>query len=208
MDRLKLTVGAVVLGLIVLGAIFWSNIVTLAFGSVEDKFVESVVERGKGGGYSAVFGGSDAKKWYIATGHRLERLSLGGDAVVARLTSTTPLDRSTFEWPTQGLSIQLPVEFAERSNGKPIEIGIVARVSHGRVTAPLTVVYATRQGGNSGWQQLEVGGEFEIKTLSYAVPVREGGYTNPPVLVINSDPSGAGGAIELIGVYIKIVGGK
>jgi hypothetical protein len=207
MGRVGLIAGAVVLGLVAIGAIFWSDIARLAGGSVEDKFVARVLDGGSGGGYSVTFGGNDAKKWYIAPGHRLERLSLGGDTVVARLASTVPLDRATFEWPTQGLSVQLPVDFAARSNGKPIEIGIVARAAPGRAKAPLTAVYATRQGGNSGWQQLEVGGQFELKTLSYAVPTREGGYTNRPVLVINADPSGSGGAIELIGVYIKIVGG-
>lgn len=206
MGRVGLIAGAVALGLIAVGAFFWSDIARLVGSSVEDKLVARVMEGGVGGGYSVTFAGNDAKKWYVAPGHRLERFSLGGDTIVVRLVSSAPLDKETFEWPTQGLSVQLPADFGARSNGKPIEIGIVARAAPGRAKAPLTVVYATRQGGNSGWQQLEVGAEFELKTLSYAVPKRDEGYTNPPVLVINADPSGNGGGIELIGVYIKIVG--
>ncbi len=210
MGRMGLIAGAAALALVALTAFFWKDIRRLASGelSAEGKLMAQLANAGSGGGFSVTFGQNDAKKWHVASGHRLERFSLdSGDAVVARVVSSTPLDTTSTEWPTQGLSVDLPAEFSNRSNGKPIEIGIVARVAPGREKGPLTVVYATRQAGNSGWQQLEVGGQFELKTLSYKVPVREGGYTNPPVLVINADPSGNGGGIELIGVYIKIVGG-
>jgi hypothetical protein len=209
MGRVGLIAGAVALSLVAAGAVFWSDIARVVTGelSAEGKLVAQVVNAGGGGGFSITFAESDAKKWSVAAGHRLERFSLdSGDAAVARFVSSAPLDEASLEWPSQGLSVQLPVEFSNRSNGKPIEIGIVARAS-GRPKAPLTVVYATRQAGNSGWQQLEVGGQFELKTLSYKVPKIDGGYTNPPVLVINADPSGNGGAIELLGVYVKIVGG-
>lgn len=210
MGRMGLVAGAVALVVAALTAFFWNDIRRLASGelSAEGKLVAQVISAGGGGGFSVTFSQADAKKWQVAQGHRLERFTLeSGDAAVARIVSTIPLDMTSTEWPTQGLSVQLPAEFSNRSNGKPIEIGIVARVAAGRQKGPLTVVYATRQAGNSGWQQLEVGGQFELKTLSYKVPPLEGGYTNPPVLVINADPSGNGGGIELIGVYIKIVGG-
>lgn len=207
MGRVGLIAGAIALSLVAAGAIFWSDLARLVGGvSAEGKLVARVVSAGGGGGFSITFNQSDAKKWYVAPGHRLERLSLDSDAAIGRFTSSAPLDFTSLEWPAQGLSVQLPVDFSNRSNGKPIEIGIVARAS-GRQTAPLTVAYATRQAGNSGWQQLEVGGQFELKTLSYKVPKVDAGYTNPPVLVINADPSGKGGAIELLGVYVKIVGG-
>ncbi len=210
MGRMGLVAGAVALVVAALTAFFWNDIRRLVSGelSAEGKLVAQVTSAGSGGGFSVTFSQADAKKWHVAQGHRLERFTLeSGDAAVARVVSTIPLDMKSTEWPTQGISVQLPAEFSNRSNGKPIEIGIVARVAPGRQKGPLTVVYATRQAGNSGWQQLEVGGQFELKTLSYKVPPLEGGYTNPPVLVINADPSGNGGGIELIGVYIKIVGG-
>lgn len=209
MGRVGLVAGAAALCFLALTAYFWTDIRRLVSGelSAEGKLVAQVVNVSSVGGFSVTFSQADAKKWYVAPGHRLERLALdSGDAVVARLVSSAPLDMSSLEWPSQGLSVQLPAEFSNRANGKPIEIGIVARAS-GRQRAPLTVVYATRQAGNSGWQQLEVGGQFELKTLSYKVPLVEGGYTNPPVVVINADPSGNNGAIELLGLYIKIVGG-
>lgn len=200
MGRVGLIAAAVALSLVAVGAFFWSDIARLAGGSAEGKLVAQVVERGRGGGYAVTFSGDDAKKWYVAPGHRLERFSLdGGETVFVRLVSTIALDGATFEWHTQGLSVQIPVDFAKRSNGKPIEIGVVARAATGRARAPLTVVYSTRQGGNSGWQQLEAGGQFELKTLSYVVPKREE-YTARPVLVINADPTGNGGGIELLGV--------
>jgi hypothetical protein len=82
MGRVGLIAGAVVLSLVAVGAFFWSDIARLAGSSVEGKLVARVVEGGAGGGYSVTFGGNDAKKWYVAPGHRLERLSLGGDTIV------------------------------------------------------------------------------------------------------------------------------
>lgn len=158
------------------------------------------------GGFAVTFGQGDAAKWRLAPGHRLERFSLdGGDTVFARLSSLVPLDKNSFEWPTQGLSVELPVELNSRANGKSIEVGVVARAPSGRANASLMAVYATRQAGNSGWQTLPVGGQFEMKTFRYKVPEIPSGYTNPPVLALNADPTGAGGGIELLGIYVKVV---
>jgi hypothetical protein len=158
------------------------------------------------GGFAVTFANRDAEKWEIAAGHRLEKFSLeGGEIVFARLTSSTPLTADSFEWPKQGLSVSLPPEFGSRSNGRAIEIGIVARAAPGNPAATMSLVYATRQAGNTGWKEIPLGSQFEVKTIRYDVPKLDGGYTNPPVIVLNADKSGVGGSIELIGVYAKIL---
>lgn len=179
-----------------------------ASGSPEARLVAQMNEAAMGGGLAVTFQERDAQKWKLAQGHQLERYSIqGGDVVFARLSSPVPLDGNSLEWPSQGLSLPLPVEANNRFNGKILEVGIVARASSGGPTHALSVVYATRQAGNSGWQSIPLGTEFELKTLRYKVPLLPDGYTNPPVLVIHSDPSGAGGKIDLLGVYLRVTAG-
>lgn len=196
------------------GVLVWTGVLKAPSGtsplaitqSAEDRLVQQMSEAAaSGGGYAVTFSQVEAAKWRVAPGHRLERFSVdGGQAVFARLISAAPLDKKTFEWPTQGLSVELPIEFNNRANGKQIEIGIVARSQMGRPPAPMYVVYATRQAGNSGWQEVALGADFEMKTLKYKMPAYEPGFTNKPVLVINADPSGGGGGVELLGIYVKI----
>jgi hypothetical protein len=205
MGRVRLIAGAMALVLAAAGAFFWSDIRKAAgFFTAEEKLVTDLTNAAARGGYSVTFSQTDAKKWRVAAGHRLEKLSLGSDTVVARLVSASPLDKASFEWPTQGLSVDLPTSLNVRSAGKGLEIGVVARAAAGRPNATMSIVYATRQAGNSGWQTASLGNDFELKQFRYKVPVHESGYTNQPVLVINADASGGGGGIELLGVYIKI----
>lgn len=206
MTRTYLIIGLIAAAVIAVLALGWMRIVDLPFfpKSPEAKLIDQMEQIAEGG-IAVTFGERDIKAWKIANGHRLERFSVSGDdAVFARLTSTTPLDPTTFEWPSQGLSASLPTEFNNRSNGKPIEIGVVARATGSRPNATLSLVYATRQKGNSGWLQVPLGDQFQLKTFKYNVPKINSAYTNPPVVVLNSDPTGTGGSIEILGLYVKI----
>src|SRR5262245_36700046 len=85
-----------------------------------------------GAGIAVTFGHTDANRWQIAGGHRREKFTMNqGDAVVARLTSMAPIDPASFEWPSQGLSVSFPPELSNKSNGRTIEIGIMARATPG-----------------------------------------------------------------------------
>jgi hypothetical protein len=64
-------------------------------------------------------------------------------------------------------------------------------------------VLATQQAGNSGWQGFELGSDFKIFRFKYEVPSLPTGYSVPPIVVLHSDETGAGQAIELIGIYVK-----
>jgi hypothetical protein len=173
--------------------------------SSETAWVTRMNEAVKGGGYSVTFTQADAGKWQVADGHRLEKFSVdGGDTMFARLTSGAPLNRDTWEWSTQGLSTTLPVEFNNQTNGKKIEIGVVARASAVNASPALSVVYATQQAGNSGWRQIPLAGQLQLTTFIFQVPeIPPGTYTAHPILVIHADDSGGSRAAEIVGVYIR-----
>jgi hypothetical protein len=201
-------VGMLVCALLTASVLAATNFFDLRITSVPSPEAELVARMNEatGGGIAVTFAHPDANRWQIAAGHRLEKLSVDrGDAVVARLTSMAPIDAASYEWPSQGLSVSFPPELGNKSNGRSIEIGVLARATPGRPGATLSLAYATRQAGNTGWKHIPLSGQFELKTLKYDVPKREEGYTNSPVLVLNADASGNGGSIELLGVYIKVL---
>lgn len=170
------------------------------------QLVEYMKEQASKGAYSATFSEKDMIKWVLAPGHRLERFTLqSADAAFARLTSTTPLDLTSPNWLTLGLSLPIPLPYAELYNGKTLEIGIVARTAQANGSPAFAAVYATQQSGNSGWQKIPVGADFSLIQLKYEVPKLEAGYTNPPIIVLHSDPSAQGGAVEIMGIYVKVL---
>lgn len=159
------------------------------------------------GGYSVSMAQFDALKWQIGGGHRLERFGLNeSGGVFGRLSSGKPLDAATWDWASQGLSAQFPVEFNNRTNGQKIEIGVIARTSQSNPSATLSVVYATQQAGNSGWKDLVLDTDFSLKTIVFQVPrVQPGAYTKQPIVVLNADRSGSGKSVEILGVFVKPV---
>jgi hypothetical protein len=160
-----------------------------------------------GGGYAVTFADVDAKKWHVAEGHQLEKFSLdAGTAGLARLTSSAPLNPTTWEWATQGLSTAFPIAFNNQTGGRKVEIGVVARLAQAKSTDAISVVYATQQAGNSGWQKIPLTPEFELRKFIFSVPVLDPGpYTKEPILVIHADATGGGRAAEILGVYVKQV---
>lgn len=164
-----------------------------------------MTEAVKGGGYSVTFTQADAAKWQIASGHRLERFSVErGDAAFARLSSGISLNRETWEWSTQGLSTTLPVEFNNMTNGRQIEIGVVARAPAVNWSPAIFVVYATQQAGNSGWREIPLTNQLQLTTFVFQVPALEpGAYTANPILVIHADDAGENRSAEILGVYIR-----
>ncbi len=202
---------AVVLALVAAGVLATTNFFGVDlpfFRPSEQQLVTRMTEAAAGGGYAVTFVEADAKKWHVGPGHQLEKFTLGqGDATFARLTSSTPLDESTWEWSTQGLSITFPVEFNNLTNGRTIEIGVVARLAQARPTDAISVAYATQQAGNSGWKKIPLGSEFELRKFTFDVPaIGPGTYTKEPILVIHADASGRGRGAEILGVYVKRVG--
>jgi hypothetical protein len=165
-----------------------------------------MTEQAMQGGYAATFSGSSVKAWQIAAGHALERFSINnGDAVFARLTSSAPVAKEGWEWEKQGLSWLIPNEFNNRTNGHKVEVGIIARQSASSTTESVSVLYATRGYGNSGWKKLPLSSDFELKTFVFDFTAVTATEFNQPILVITADPEGAGKAVEILGVYVKPV---
>jgi hypothetical protein len=155
-----------------------------------------------GGGYAATFSDQDASKWMIAGGHQLERFSLDGrNTVLARLSSSAPITSTTL---LDGLYVELPEQFAALSNGKKIEIGVVARTARANPAQSFSTIYLTRQAGNSGWQTFSLGPEFELKSFEFDVPYVPTGYEARPIVAVYGDPNGGGKGVELLGMYVKL----
>jgi hypothetical protein len=205
MGRVGLIAGAVVLALAAAAAFFWSDIKRLAGQATEEQLVTDLNHAAEGGGYAVTFTQADAGKWQIGEGHRLEKFSVdSGNTAFARVTSGKPLDPNTWEWSTQGLSTMFPVAFNNKTNGGKLQIGVVARSPSTNGSKQISVVYATQQAGNSGWHDFQIGPQFQMYSFTFDVPHRDpGSYTAQPIVVINADRTGAGGAAEVLGIYVK-----
>lgn len=212
MSRAGFLILAVVLALAAAGVLYWTKSqqpsvsTPLPTQSIESKLVAQMSDNAAGNGFAATFTDADAKKWQVGSGHQLERFtSDDGKNVVARLTSSTPIDFASFDWPTQGLSIVLPVEFAALANGKRIEVGFAARMPGANASEAISVIYATQQAGNSTWQQVQLGPTFALGRFTFDVPAVAEGYTKNPIIVFHSDGAGGGKSVELLGLYVKVV---
>ena len=222
MPRAGLLIAVVaILVVAVVGSLIWTGAIDLGVSSdvakpaqidlpsttgQEVKLMAVLDNVASGGGYAASFLETEVPKWQIASGHTIERFSIGsGGPTFARLTSTGILDEASVQWPQLGLTTMLPLEFATLSNGKKLQVGIIARSARANGSDVMSVVYATQQAGNSGWQKVKLGGDFSVYTFEFDVPPVEAGYTNAPIVAIHSDASGNGKAIELIGLYVKLI---
>ncbi len=205
MGRVGLILGAVALSLVAAGAFFWKDIQRLTGRVSEEQLVTDLKTAAAGGGYAVTFAQADSSKWHVGDGHRLEKFSLdNGATAFARLTSTVALNPDTVDWPTQGLSTLFPMAFNNKTNAGKLEIGVIARQPATNGSKAISVVYATNQAGNSGWHDIAIGPDFRLTSFTYDVPkVAPGGYIVPPILVINADRSGKGGAAEILGIYVK-----
>jgi len=156
------------------------------------------------GGLAVTFGDSNIQGWLLPPGHKLERFAVdGGQAVFARLTSSVALNDNTPTWAERGLSYAFPVDLAAKTNGARIEIGVIAKSASTNGSEALNIVYATQQAGNSGWQQFSLTPQFQLFTFTYDVPSLSDGYSNPPMVVLHSDQTGSGRAVEILGLYAK-----
>lgn len=209
-----LVVGALIFALAAAGVLVWTNVLeysgepasstqAVALSDTELQAVGSMKQAATTGGFAATFSGREGRTWELAAGHRVERFALsGGEDILARLVSSVPLDKDHV---VDGLFVELPVEFSQLSNGKRIEVGVVARSGHSNPSAELSLLYATRQAGNSGWKTLKLSPVFELRTISFDVPTVADGYSAKPVIAVRGDTAGQGLAVELLGVYAKIV---
>lgn len=172
----------------------------------EQKLVAQIMDVAFRGGFAATFSDKDTPKWKIAQGHKVEKFALGQKGpVMGRLSSSVARDKPFVLWSELGLSVELPTAFANASNGKGIEIGIVARQAQSNPSTTATAIYATRQSGNSEWRALNLTSEFQLIRFPYRVPLLEEGYKTGPMIVINADIAGGGSAVELLGVYVRII---
>jgi hypothetical protein len=204
--RSILVVVAFVLALLAAGVLFTTDSIRQSlFGPSAEDLLANMNEVAISGGYAATFADSGATSWQLAAGHKLERFSLDGKgAVFARLTSSVPLDTNSLDWPQLGLTWKATREFNNRMNGKRVEIGIVARRAATNAADSVMVLYATQQMGNSTWRRLYLSESFELRTFTFDMPkIEPGGYVNPPIVVIHSDPLGSGKSVEILGVYLK-----
>lgn len=224
MTRTTLIIGALIFALAAAGVLVWTGVidpskttsttsappadtaatVPPATLSREAQLVNEMSAAAAGGGFAVSFVEADVRKWQLAEGQKLERFSLdAAGPVFARLTSPSALDKASVEWATLGLSLPLPVEFANMANGRKIEVGFVARAAQSNGSSEISAIYATQQAGNSGWQAITLKPSFEAYKFVYDVPRVDGGYTNGPIVVFHSDAAGSGRSIELIGAYVK-----
>lgn len=212
-----LIVVALVLALIAAGVLVWTNqlsqdanhaprdassppTLTPDASSGEAEYMALTNDAAAGTGFVATFAENSAR-WQVSDGHRLERIWLKEpDIVMARLASS--LERRD-DMLLQGLSVELPVEFAQQVNGKKIEVGILARMPQTNGAGEVSLVYATRQAGNSGWKQLKLSPQFALHSFVYEVPKVDEGYTVQPAVVIHADTSGKGRAVEILGIFVK-----
>ena len=201
--------GALVFALAAAGVMIWTGNEIPGMGlfappSPEQRLVSAMEEVVSQGGFAASFADDDAKNWRLADGHQFERHAVdSARAVIARLSSSVPLDVSPPSWESQGLSIELPVTFAQQTNGRRIEIGIVARAAPTNTSGVLSAVFATRQAGNSGWRKFKLKPNFEVHKIVFDMPTIETGYTAKPIVVVHADAPGKGRAIELIGIFAR-----
>ncbi|MDZ4866193.1 MAG: hypothetical protein SGI91_02620 [Alphaproteobacteria bacterium] len=203
-----LVVGALVFALAAAGVLLWSDIATEYFGpqTLESRLTKQMNDVASTGGFAASFAEQDASRWRLADGHRFERLTVASsNAVIGRLGSSVVLDVSPPSWESQGLSIELPAAFAQQSNGKRVEVGVIARAARANASGVLNAVFATRQAGNSGWRKFELGGEFQVHTIIFDMPEVPSGYTAQPIIVLQSDADGHGRSVEILGVYARRV---
>ncbi len=204
-----LVAGAVGLAVVAAGVLASTNFLGIDlpfFKPSERELVTRMTEVTALGGFAVTFAESDAPRWQLAPGQKLERFSLGdGQFTFARLTSSGALDNETPKWSERGLSFTLPLEFSNRSKGRRVEIGVVARSSQANSAGAFSIVYATQQAGNSGWQVVELSPIFELKTFVYTVPSIDGEFGNSPIVVVHSDADGKGHSTELLGIYVKIL---
>jgi len=200
---------AAVLALIAGGVLITSNFLGFTFSSLfrvpEREWVARMSQAAvQGGGYALTFSGPGSENWKVGPGHQLERFSVeSGDAAFARLTSTAAFNGNSTEWEKLGLTAALPVEFNNQTKGQMIEIGVVARAPSVKPSDAIMIMYATQQAGNSGWQRLALGRDFELLKFTYKVPTVEGEYIAKPIIVIHSDAQGRGRMADILGVYVK-----
>jgi hypothetical protein len=178
---------------------------TKPLSDADAKWFEMMRQIPTDGGFSATFAKKDLGNWVLAAGHKLERYSLGGDeAAMGRLTSTEVLNPENTDWRASTLSFTLPMEFSRLSNGKKIEVGIVARTAMANGSPALYTVYATQEAGNSGWKAIQLTGDFQLVKFVYQVPELPAGYKNNPLIAFHSDAKGEGRSIELLGAYVRL----
>lgn len=163
------------------------------------KFMNEVASGG--GGFAATFQPDDKHKWNIDTGHQLERFRFGDTGVTfARLSSTVPLAPDVVHL---GVAVFWPPELTNRFNGRTVEIGIIARAATSNPSPTLATVFATRQAGNSGWNEFQLSPQFELLRFTYEVPAQEQGYQAEPMLVLHADMTGKGRAVEVLGFIVR-----
>lgn len=169
--------------------------------SHESELVKLMNDVAAGSGYAATFNADDTHSWKIDDGHTLERFRFGGTgAAFARISSTVPLAPEIVHL---GIAVFWPSELTNRFSGQNVEVGIVARGAPTNPAPSLTAVFATRQAGNSGWQELQLTPQFQLLRFSYQVPKVDGGYQSEPMLVLHADREGKGRGVELLGVLVR-----
>lgn len=208
-----LVIGALIFALAAAAVLVWTNVIdfnatgiklgqpTTTEQTKEADWAQTMTQLAAPDGMVFSFGNTDLAAWSVTDAHRIERFSFGGNSqTLARLSSTLPLDP---ENRLSGLQLKLPLAWAQKANGKKIEIGVVARQPQTNAAKDISLLYATLQAGNSGWHTLNLSSGFEVLKFTFDVPAVEAGYTAQPIIMVRSDSAGADKAVELVGIYIK-----
>jgi hypothetical protein len=208
-----LVLGAAILVVAAAGVLTWLNLLQIpglpgaSTSSTQQNSdtlgIELMRQNASPDGIAITFSEADVSSWEVTDGHQIERFKLSDSAIgFGRLTSAHPLNP---EDKLSGLRAKIPVEFAQRTNGKRIEVGIVARQAPSKAAHDVSFLYATMQKGNSGWRSYKLGSNFQAFRFLFDVPAVAEGYQASPLIVIRSDRAQSGRAVEIAGVYVKEV---
>ncbi len=210
MPRTGLLIGlAAVLIAAAAGVLVATNVIDvgLVFSRFNEKELGGFMrDVGTSGGVTATFAQTDIPAWQLAEGNKLERFALSGSATVfARLTSGSSLDKASVDWHKAATTLNIPLEFAQRTNGRTLEIGVIVRAAVSNGSTSVSIAYATQEAGNSGWQNFNLSPDFQLIKFKYKVPLVKAGYKNPPLIAFHSDADGGSRSIEMLGAYAKPV---
>ena len=98
---------------------------------------------------------------------------------------------------TEAFSVRVPDTFEAAVSGHRVRVRISARAARGLPDADFSLAYSTAEVGNSGWQQLSVGNQFETLEFEWDVPTMISGNGDYVGIL-----PGQSGAIEVAGLAV------
>lgn len=99
-----------------------------------------------------------------------------------------------------GAHIALPAAFEAAANGEEIRVEMLVRLS---APGALEIAYSLGNGGDSGWQRVELGAAHERLEARYRLP--RGTTGGADYLGLRPDPDGTGQSLDVLFIGISVV---